>query len=227
MKTNHQVFNQMFQNCTLKRNTVEGNGLILIADISGFSKFVQETDVIEGSKITRMLLSSIMDSNMLDLKVSEIEGDAIFFYKYGELPSICSILNQYEVMLQNFNDRLKKIKVYYKKNLELSLKIIVHVGKMTQYTIGKFNKLYGKSIIEAHRLLKNPIPSKSYVLLTEDLIKTVVNHTNDRTCLQANAQMLSESYGPDKTLDFTYYDYQSSTGNQTAINHDCPKAYLQ
>lgn len=90
-----------------------------------------------------MLLSSIMDSNILNLKVSEIEGDAIFFYKYGELPSVCSIVKQYELMLYNFNTKLNTIKVEFKKRLELSLKVIVHVGAMTQYSIGKFKKLYG------------------------------------------------------------------------------------
>ena len=221
MKMNDRTMKQTFTTTSSTQDATQGNGLILIADISGFTKFVRETDVIEGSKITRILLSSIMDSNILHLEVSEIEGDAIFFYKYGELPSVCSIIKQYELMLDNFNAKLRKIKVHYKKRLELSLKVIVHVGTMTEYNIGNFKKLYGESVIEAHRLLKNPIRSKSYVLLTDDLIKTTLNHYTNDHCVNPNAVMLSESYGTDTTLQFTYYDYEAPTINNPKLEHTC------
>ena len=220
MKMNSTLGTNKLALCPLKKDTMDDNGLILIADISGFTKFVHETDVLLGSKITRMLLSSIMDSNILKLKVSEIEGDAILFYKYGSLPTVCSILRQYEVMLNNFNTKLKKIKLQFKTKIELSLKVIVHVGKMTRYTIGKFNKLYGESVIEAHRLLKNPITSKSYVLMTEDLIKTVVDQTAETSCVP-NAKRLSKTYDDDKPLEFTYYDYESHALAETFVKHNC------
>lgn len=140
METDNAMMKHTLRMTSSTQNVAQDNGLILIADISGFTKFVRETDVIEGSKITRILLSSIIDSNILNLEVCEIEGDAIFFYKYGELPSVCSILKQYELMLDNFNSKLRKIIVYYKKKLELSLKVIVHVGTMTEYNIGNFKK---------------------------------------------------------------------------------------
>ncbi len=221
MKTTNTTTNKTFHLCPLKRDTSHGNGLILIADISGFTKFVRETSVHEGSSITQMLLSSIMDSNILNLKVSEIEGDAIFFYKYGELPSVCSILKQYELMLDNFNTKLNAISVEFKKRLELSLKVIVHAGAMTQYSIGKFKKLYGESVIEAHRLLKNPIPSRSYVLLTAELIKMLVDPSADDNCMESNVKMLSQSYGTDKPLEFTYYDYELKGSSSVSFNNHC------
>lgn len=224
MKTNQPTADHIVNMCPLKSNEITDNGLILIADISGFTKFVRETDVIEGSKITRMLLSSIMDSNILNLKVCEIEGDAIFFYKYGELPSICSILKQYELMLNNFNTRLNKIKVHFKKRLELSLKVIAHTGIMTAYSIGQFKKLYGASVIEAHRLLKNTVPSKSYVLLTDELIKSVVSETSENSCMTSNAVTLSESHGSDKPVEFTYFDYEPDAHDGNIWEHHCASA---
>lgn len=223
---NTTITKHSFQLCPVKQEGLDGNGLILIADISGFTKFVQETDVVLGSKITQMLLSSIMNSNMLNLKVSEIEGDAILFYKYGQLPTICSILRQYEVMLDNFNSKLRKIKSQFQTQLELSLKVIVHVGKMTQYSIGKFKKLYGESVIEAHRLLKNPITSKSYVLLTNHLIKTVDNHPDDTTCVTPKAKMLSGQYDNKKPLEFTYFDYEAESTRDKDCTHQCPSGTL-
>lgn len=226
MKTNDRMMKHTLGMSSSTQGVTQGNGLILIADISGFTKFVRETEVMEGSKITRILLSSIMDSNILHLEVCEIEGDAIFFYKYGELPSVCSILKQYELMLDNFNAKLRKIKVHYKKRLELSLKVIVHVGTMTEYNIGNFKKLYGESVIEAHRLLKNPIRSKSYVLLTEELIKTAVSHHASDNCMNPNVAMLSESYGTDTTLQFTYYDYEAPTIDSPIMEHNCSNTSL-
>ena len=63
-------------------------GCILIPDITGFTKFVSSTDVITGRNITYELLATIVEANNLELKISEVEGDAILFYKYGTPPSV-------------------------------------------------------------------------------------------------------------------------------------------
>lgn len=55
--------------------------LIFIPDISGFSKFVNETDVIHSQHIIEELLEILIDANEMNLQLSEIEGDAILFYK--------------------------------------------------------------------------------------------------------------------------------------------------
>lgn len=61
-------------------------GLIFIPDISGFTRFVHEVDVSVGSYVTYELLSTIIEENHLRLCISEIEGDAVFFYRYGPPP---------------------------------------------------------------------------------------------------------------------------------------------
>lgn len=144
--------------------------LIFIPDIGGFTGFNHHTDIIIGKEILTELLQSIIDSNFLNLKISEIEGDAILFYKYGKEPNIITILNQYENMLINFKTRLHEINLRYKSHLDLALKLIVDYGDVIEYNINGFRKIYGEVITEAHLLLKNSIKCKNYALFTEKVL---------------------------------------------------------
>lgn len=142
------------------KTTVEREGIIFIPDISGFAKFVHDTDIKLGKEIAAELLSVILHTNILNLKVSEIEGDAILFYRYGPPPTLKDLMNQYEFMLIAFKKKLRELKGQrHLSGLELSLKLVVHFGPIAEYKLYGFKKLYGEAIIEAHRLLKNDIPS--------------------------------------------------------------------
>ena len=57
------------------------DSLILIPDISGFTSFVNETEVKHSKHIIAELLELIIESDQLGMTVSEVEGDAILFYK--------------------------------------------------------------------------------------------------------------------------------------------------
>ena len=66
------------------------NGLLFIPDISGFTELVHSVDVLTGKQITYELLSAVMSQNLLNLNVSEVEGDAVLFYRYGPVPTVMS-----------------------------------------------------------------------------------------------------------------------------------------
>ncbi|HEX7868553.1 MAG TPA: DUF2652 domain-containing protein, partial [Chryseobacterium sp.] len=68
-------------------NTNIKNGIILIPDFSGFTEFVFNTKLYTGEYIVRQLLSILIDVNNQYFDISEIEGDAILFYKYDQKPS--------------------------------------------------------------------------------------------------------------------------------------------
>ncbi|MBC7450436.1 MAG: DUF2652 domain-containing protein [Cytophagales bacterium] len=55
--------------------------MILIPDISEYSKYVESTNIVEGNNLIYSLLSSIIKNYRLGLSISEIEGDAVLFYK--------------------------------------------------------------------------------------------------------------------------------------------------
>ena len=77
---------------------MESKGLLFIPDISGFTRFVTEMEIEHSRHIIQELLEVLIDANQLGLEVSEIEGDAILFYKYGSPPAIDSIYLQVEKM---------------------------------------------------------------------------------------------------------------------------------
>ena len=122
------------------------------------------------------MLEVLINANEVGLEVSEIEGDAILFYKYGESPGLPALYQQVQKMFCEFHKRL----IAYDQTkfcqcnaclsaIGLSLKVITHYGEFTGYTIKNFNKLIGKDVIVAHQLLKNDIDQHEYWLVTNSL----------------------------------------------------------
>jgi hypothetical protein len=161
-----------------------------------------------GGAITFELLSAIIDYNLLGMRIAEIEGDAVFFYRYGSPPSTLEILNQYELMLGAFKLKLEEIQKRFARQFPLSLKLIAHYGKMVQFRIGGFEKLYGEVVIEAHRLLKNDVLSMSYVLITDELIDNCASSKEEELLLRGiHSSKLCEFFGGLREVCFTYFDY--------------------
>lgn len=197
---------------TLKNNAdFADSGLLFMADISGFTRFVAETEFEFGKKVIQELLLSVLEGDVLDMRASEIEGDAVLFYKLGMPPAVKEIVEQFKRMSTLFYDKLNEFRTQSDKPIELSLKFIVHYGKLSPYSIGGFNKLYGQSVIEIHRLLKNSIDSNHYLLMTEDYLQA----SNDlrQNCL-ADFKVC-EMYSDIGLMCYTYIPY-SLTSTATA-----------
>src|SRR5687767_3291041 len=82
--------------------------LIFIPDISGFTKFVTDTEVSHAKHIIEELLEIIIDANKIGLEVSEVEGDAILFYRFGKAPTSPDLTDQIKEMFSKFHTHLKK-----------------------------------------------------------------------------------------------------------------------
>ena len=148
---------------------MENKGLLFIPDISGFSRFVAQTEIDHSRMIIQELLEILINANSMGLQISEIEGDAILFYKFGDRPALTDIYNQVEKMFVEFH---RSIIAYEQSRycqckacmsaIDLTLKVITHYGEFTGYNVKQFNKLIGKDIIVAHQLLKNDIQQHEY-----------------------------------------------------------------
>jgi len=155
---------------------MDNKGLLFIPDISGFTRFVTEMEIGHSRQIIQELLEILIDSNQLELEVSEVEGDAILFYKFGESPNLGDIYQQVEKMFCSFHRHLQ---AYEHRRfcqckacisaVNLSLKVITHYGEFTGYTVKNFYKLIGKDVIVAHQLLKNDIAQHEYWLITKSI----------------------------------------------------------
>lgn len=155
---------------------MENRGLLFIPDISGFTRFVNQTEIEHSRLIIQELLETIINANQTDLQISEIEGDAILFYRFGNPPALEEIYKQVEKMFCSFHKNLiaYEFRRYCQckaciSAIDLSLKIITHYGEFTGYSVQNFNKLIGKDIIVAHQLLKNDIKQHEYWLVTKSL----------------------------------------------------------
>ncbi len=49
-------------------------------DISGFIKFITETEIKHNTQLIKQLLGIIVDANNLNLELQKIDGDAVFFF---------------------------------------------------------------------------------------------------------------------------------------------------
>ena len=151
--------------------------LLFIPDISGFTKFVHETEISHSEHIITELLEALIDANEMDLQISEIEGDAVLFYRKGKKPTAAETLAQVQRMYIKFHVALRK---YESQRIcqcgacvnsnGLSLKFIIHYGDISINQVKTRIKLFGKDLIVAHRLMKNEIPIEEYVLITHQLI---------------------------------------------------------
>lgn len=150
--------------------------LICIPDISGFTEFMSSTDIELSSQVIPALLNKVIYSNTIGLKVSEIEGDAILFYKVGKLPLFKDLIEQCRLFYIEFYKQLKSLNKEFEGKIDelpevLGLKIILHYGEqISAIPIGKNIKLMGEDVIIAHRLLKNDIPFEEYILMSESVL---------------------------------------------------------
>jgi hypothetical protein len=161
------------------KTTESQTGLLFIPDISGFTQFVHTTEIDHSQHIISELLELIINANEMQLEVSEIEGDAVLFFRMGKPPSIASIASQVKKMFIDFHT--------YRRIIErdrvcqcgacstaanLTLKFLVHFGDIAISDIKGHKKLMGRGVILVHRLLKNNITDNEYVLMTKDYILT-------------------------------------------------------
>ncbi|SEM79877.1 Protein of unknown function [Mucilaginibacter gossypiicola] len=188
-------------------------GTIFIVDISGYSKFVAETENEAGSLIICALLESIIEANRLSFNISEIEGDAILFYRHGPAFPVKDILAQFEIMLQAFKNKLETFKDNFPQTSALSIKLVVHYGVIGRFAVGSYSKLFGQAVVEAHRLLKNSIGTHTYALITKDYYQ----QDQDDFILPAEAKDICELYDVGR-LCYTYFAYPFDAG---------PLSYLQ
>jgi hypothetical protein len=150
---------------------------IFIPDISGFTEFVTKTELDHSSHIINELLNLIISQNYSGFSLSEIEGDAVLFYKKGDAPSRQQLVKQCLDIFTKFHEQLKIIErdVVCKCGAcqtasQLSLKFIIHYGIIKEFRIADITKASGVDMIIAHRLLKNMIESEEYILISSNCL---------------------------------------------------------
>ena len=150
-------------------------GALVLADISGYSKFIAQTEVEHSWSILHELLDTMVRSLQGRMDVSQVEGDAILFISGL---STADVIRSLEGTFVAFHRRLRDMQAVTTcpcsacANIGiLKLKFVVHHGRFSRQRLGAVEQLHGTDVIVAHRLLKNTIPSKEYLLVTDPVLE--------------------------------------------------------
>lgn len=154
--------------------------LLMIADISGYTKYLvrNANELAHAQLMLTSLLEAVLHRAKLPLQIAKIEGDAVFMYALAGDPTRWSrdrlvIRSRLAEFQRLFGERVQLLQAHNScqcgacQNLSsLTIKFIVHFGQALQHRVGRYRELAGPDVILLHRLLKNSVPERSYVLAT-------------------------------------------------------------
>jgi hypothetical protein len=161
-------------------NTTKQQGFLIIADITGFTPFVAETELEHSNEILHELLKGILSYLTPAFTLAEVEGDAVFVYapteKFPRGEAILEIIESFYTAFRDKKSSFHRVRTCNCKACQmaplLDLKFIVHYGEYILNNVSGKKKPLGTSVNIAHRLLKNSISEvtgwQAYVLLTKD-----------------------------------------------------------
>jgi hypothetical protein len=157
------------------------DGVLVLADIPGFTAFVTGTELEHGPPIIAALLEEVMGQLSPPLEIQEVEGDAVFALGPDRaLGSPASLLDALDQAFAAFKARQREMQADESCSCRacrsvgsLDLKIVVHHGRFLRQLVGGRGQVAGTDVILAHQLLKNDLGKRAYLLLTEAALRWV------------------------------------------------------
>lgn len=164
---------------------MEQPGFLLIADITGFTTYLSESEIEHAQGTLTDLLELLVDRTPAPLVVSQLEGDAVMSYAFQDG----------FVGGQSFLEAVEDIYFAFRRAIELKvlnntcrcnacanvssldLKFFVHYGSFVVQPVGDRNQLLGSDVNLIHRLLKNTVTAetgiRAYILCTEAAVEAL------------------------------------------------------
>ena len=124
------------------------------------------------------MLTAVVEGAAHPLTLNKFEGDALLLYAEadGNLEAACAdVYAQAQRFFAVFEAQRSELQ-RLRSNCDcdacanisgLTLKVLVHQGEMAIRQWRQFTELAGEPVILIHRLLKNPVPAREYLLLTD------------------------------------------------------------
>jgi hypothetical protein len=169
---------------------VEHRGFILIADITGYTSYLNESELEHAQGTLTDLLELMVEYTRSPLVVAQLEGDAVMSYAFEEG----------FVSGQTFLESIEDTYVAFRRAIELmvlnntcqcnacanvsslDLKFFVHFGTFVLQPVDDRIQLVGADINLIHRLLKNSVTNetgiRAYVLCTAAAVEALGLDTN-------------------------------------------------
>jgi len=150
----------------------------LLPDISGFTRFLKNTEIGHSRHIIEELIGLIVLHTKEHFKIAEVEGDALFLYQESSKIDATTIFDIAQKTFIAFHKHLRNYNHLRICNcgacvssVNLTMKFIAHTGNVEFVKVNGKSKPYGLDVIKVHRLLKNKIEGKEYVLFSDDFKK--------------------------------------------------------
>ncbi|HEU4370777.1 MAG TPA: DUF2652 domain-containing protein [Methylomirabilota bacterium] len=159
--------------------TFTEDGVLVLADISGFTAFVTATEIEHGPPIIADLLEAVMRRLSPPLEIQEVEGDAVFALgpDRAVMPGrLLDVLDEAFVAFKTRQDELAADTSCSCRACRsvsaLDLKMVAHHGRFLRQMVGDHDQVAGVDVILAHQLLKNRwARGRAYLLLTEAALR--------------------------------------------------------
>jgi hypothetical protein len=157
-------------------------GYLLLADISGYTSFVAQTEIEHADMALSFLLETIIEKLSSLLTISKLEGDAVFAYiEESKLQEAQSLLGLIDQTYLAFRD--KALTLYRGATCPcracqalptLDLKFMVHHGDFIIQQVAGIRDLLGTDVNLVHRLMKNRVEEstgwRGYALFTDPVL---------------------------------------------------------
>lgn len=175
-----------------------GQGPLLLADISGYTSFLQAVAVAhrddafadgavpEAYRMMSSLLDGIVAAIVPPFTLAKLEGDAVFAFApmTADVPRGEAALDCIRRCYERFTADLAQVGGLWTCSCEacarattLDLKFILHAGPYVEQQIAGSRELIGAEVVMAHRLLKNSgadvVGHGAYALVTHAAASTL------------------------------------------------------
>ncbi|MFT3892495.1 MAG: DUF2652 domain-containing protein [Anaerolineales bacterium] len=160
-------------------------GYLLLADISGYTSFVAQTEIEHADIALSYLLETIVEKLNATLTVAKLEGDAVFAYaEEGKLTDGKSLLELVDQTYRAFRDKALDLFSHATCSCRacralpaLDLKFMVHHGSFVIQQIAGIKDLLGTDVNLVHRLAKNHVSESTgwqgYALFTDPVLERI------------------------------------------------------
>jgi hypothetical protein len=161
----------------IQAQPVVGQRYLLLADISGYTSFLNGVEgahgvdfsggLPAGYEVLGALLDTVVDGVQPAFEIANLEGDAVFAVAPAEdldghgdsvLDRLLAVWRTFYVVRE---DRKKSASDHLCTGCPvvgtLNLKMVLHRGQVVRQTVGSTAELLGPAVNVAHRLLKNSI----------------------------------------------------------------------
>ena len=159
------------------------HGYLVLADISGYTSFLMQTELDHAQEILSDLLETIVRRFQTLLTLHKLEGDAVFAYApESRIVRGETLLEMIEAAYVDFRERLRNVRRHTTCTCRacqsipmLDLKFMTHHGDYILQDVGGVREMAGSDVNLVHRLLKNHIAEetgwRAYALFTHQSLE--------------------------------------------------------